>query len=55
MGEFVQLYPKRCENCWNGLPEIEDAAAQYQVIEVQPMQPHVKELRPFLPVKQKRQ
>jgi transposase len=46
VAELAHLYPRKCENCWESLPEIEDPGAErYQVIEVLPLRPHTKEFR----------
>lgn len=44
--EFVDVFPARCENCWETLPEIPDPdARRYQVTEVPPLSPEITEFR----------
>jgi transposase len=42
----VELYPAKCENCWQDLPQTPDASAQrHQVTELPALKPHVTEYR----------
>jgi len=44
--EFVDFFPPQCENCWQELPEVADAAAKrYQHTELPPIKPHTTEYR----------
>lgn len=44
--EIEDIFPRRCENCWEMLPEIPDPDAQrYQVTEVPPITPTIIEYR----------
>jgi transposase len=44
--EFVNLFPKECENCWKPLPGVEDPCAwRYQTTELPPIRPHTTEFR----------
>ena len=44
--QFVELYPKECENCWGRLPQVRDEkATRYQVTEVPPIRPRTTEYR----------
>lgn len=44
--EFVDLFPKQCENCWAPLPQQPDPSARrYQAIELPPVKPHTTEYR----------
>jgi transposase len=44
--EFVDLFPERCENCWDRLLAVADPrATRFQVTEVPPIEPHTTEYR----------
>ena len=44
--EVVNLFPAKCENCWETLPQTVDTdPLRYQVTEVPPIKPHTKEIR----------
>ena len=44
--DFVELYPERCESCWESLPKLFDALARrYQFIELYPLAARTTEYR----------
>ena len=46
VNKFVDLFPKECENCWQPLPHVPDAAPKrHQQTEVPPIEPFTTEWR----------
>jgi len=44
--ELVEVFPQQCDNCWEALPKVPDLnARRYQVTEVPPLLPWIKEYR----------